>query len=157
MKLELLMKIACHFKESIMYDNVKVHSYILALVVSLVTLTVTAGERPSGISQQIINTSALKDASGRNLTAVLVKLDPGASVPSHTHAGFVFVYLLEGTVRSQLNHGEIVKYTAGQSWTEPPGTIHSLSHNPSTTDKAKLLAVFVVKDGEKLTNFGVNQ
>lgn len=136
-----------------MYDEVKAIHLLLAIVASLVTFTISAGERPAGISKQIVNVSALENVSGHNLTAVTIELDPGISVPSHTHAGFVFVYMLEGTVRSQLNHGEAVEYSTGQSWTEPLGTIHSLTHNSGTTDKAKFLALIIAKDGAKLTNF----
>jgi len=136
-----------------MYYKISVNHLLLLVVVCLVSLTLTAGERPAGVSQQIVNVSTLENISGKELTAVTVELDPGVSVPIHSHAGFVFVYVLEGTVRSQLNNGEVVEFSTGQSWTEPPGTIHSLSHNPSTTDKVKLLAVFVANNGSKLTNF----
>jgi len=139
-----------------MYDKVKTINLLLPLIASLVTFTVTAGERPAGISRQIVNISTLDNISGHSLTAVMVELDPGVIAPSHTHSGFVFVYVLQGTVRSQLNHGDAIEFSTDQSWTEPPGTTHSLTHNPSTTDKAKFLAVFVAKDGSNLTNFGVD-
>jgi len=66
-----------------------------------------------------------------NLTAVVVAFEPRVSAPSHTHGGFVFVYVLEGTVRSQLDNGEVQDFKKGDSWIEPPGTIHSETHNPS--------------------------
>ena len=47
----------------------------------------------------------LPNLPGNSLTAVVVQLAPGARVPSHHHAGFVFAYALSGTVRSQLNDG----------------------------------------------------
>jgi len=138
-----------------MFEKVNTIHLLLAVVATLVTFTVTAGERPAGVSQKIVNVSALEASSGDKFTAVMVELDPGVSVPTHNHAGFVFVYVLAGTIRSQLNNGEVVEFTTGQSWTEPPGTVHSFSHNPSMTNKVKLLAVFIAKDGSKLTNFEV--
>ncbi len=86
-----------------------------------------------------------------NLTAVTVQLEPGVTVPTHAHSGFVFVFVLEGTIVSQLNNNEIVEYKAGESWVEPPNTIHSLTKNPSQTAKVKLLAIFVAKEDAKLT------
>jgi quercetin dioxygenase-like cupin family protein len=85
---------------------------------------------------------------------VVVQLPPSARVPSHHHAGFVFAYVLSGTVRSQLNVGPTVDYRMGQSWEEPPGTQHSLTANPSGTDSASLLTVFVASRGAKLTTIG---
>src|SRR5258708_36534494 len=35
-------------------------------------------------------------------------------------------------------------YRTGESWSEPPGAIHSISRNTSKTEPAKLLAVFVL-------------
>jgi quercetin dioxygenase-like cupin family protein len=74
-------------------------------------------------------------------------------VPKHHHAGYVFAYVLSGTVRSQLNGGKIKDYKTGQSWVEPPGTEHTLTENPSATRPASLLAVFVAPDGATLTTF----
>jgi len=96
----------------------------------------------------------LPNLPGNSLTAVVVQLAPGAHVPSHHHAGFVFAYVLSGTVRSQLNDGPTVDYRTGQSWVEPPGTQHSLTANPSETDSASLLAVFVASSRAKLTTTG---
>ena len=66
----------------------------------------------------------------------------------------MFAYVLSGTVRSQLNRGAVVDYRTGQSWVEPPGTEHTLTANPSRTDPASLLAVFVAPTGANLTTFG---
>lgn len=137
-----------------MYDKVKTTSVLLTLFAGLATFVVTADEPSAGISRQLAGLSTLANVPGHTLTAVVVELAPGVTAPSHTHAGFVFVYVLEGTVRSQLNSAATVEFTTGESWTEPPGTVHSLTHNPSATDKAKLLAVFVAKDGAELTNYG---
>jgi quercetin dioxygenase-like cupin family protein len=39
------------------------------------------------------------------------------------------------------------------SWLEPPGAAHSVSANASTSEPARLLAVFVAEDGAELTTF----
>lgn len=114
--------------------------------------TATADDRATGSASEVVSMTQLANVPGHSLTAVAVELAPGVVSPSHTHAGFVFVYVLEGTVRSQLNQGEAVDYVAGESWVEPPGTVHTLTQNPSMTEATKILAVFVAKDGEKLTH-----
>ena len=66
-------------------------------------------------------------------------------VGPHRHGGFVYVYLLEGRVRSQLNGEASKEYEAGQSWIEPAGILHSKTENPSSTEPAKFLAVIYSK------------
>ena len=43
-----------------------------------------------------------------------------------------------------MNDGATRIYRAGESWSEPPSAIHSISRNASKTEPAKLLAVFVL-------------
>jgi quercetin dioxygenase-like cupin family protein len=105
------------------------------------------------IGQKVVSSNVLPNVPGSKLTAVDVELPPGAKAPAHHHAGFVFAYVLSGTVRSQLNRGRVQDYTPGQSWVEPPGTEHTLTENPSTSTRASLLAVFVAPDGAQLTTF----
>ncbi len=57
--------------------------------------------------------------------------------------------VLEGAIRSQVNDGPERTYRAGESFSELPGDRHGVSANASTTEKAKLLAVFVVDSGER--------
>ena len=40
-------------------------------------------------------------------------------------------------------------YQAGESWTEKPGDHHQVSKNASTTEPAKLLAIFVVDTSDR--------
>jgi quercetin dioxygenase-like cupin family protein len=61
--------------------------------------------------------------------------------------------VLEGAIRSQVNGGPVTVYRAGESWLEPPGAAHSVSANASTSEPARLLAVFVAEDGAELTTF----
>jgi quercetin dioxygenase-like cupin family protein len=107
----------------------------------------------SGIRHELIRADELPNAPGNKLSAVVVELAPGARSPKHRHAGFVFAYVLSGTVRSQLNAGRVMTYRVGQSWVEPPGTEHTLTENPSRSTPARLLAVFVAPDGAQLTTY----
>jgi quercetin dioxygenase-like cupin family protein len=60
--------------------------------------------------------------------------------------------VLSGAIRSQTSTGGPVKvYQAGDSFFEPPGSIHLVSANASTTEPASLLAVFVADNGAVLT------
>ena len=54
-----------------------------------------------------------------------------------------------GTIRSQVDDGKVRDYKAGEHFTEQPGAHHRVSENPSTTEPAKLLAIFVVDSNDK--------
>ena len=89
---------------------------------------------------------AIPNMPGKSLIAVEVDYAPGAASPSHTHAksAFIYAYVISGAIESKVNDGETRIYRAGESWSEPPGAIHSISRNASKAEPAKLLAVFVL-------------
>ena len=88
----------------------------------------------------------LPNVLGKSLTTVIVDFPPGAYTPRHRHPGFVTAFVLTGTVRSQLAGGPVGAYSPGQTWFEPPGTIHLFAENASATEPASLLAIFVADD-----------
>jgi len=100
---------------------------------------------------KVVSTQKLANVPGQTLTAVTVDVPPGDVSPPHHHAGFVFVYVLEGSVDSKLNDEPSKHYTTGETWVEPPGTLHASMSNPSKTKPARILAVFVAPDGAELT------
>lgn len=83
---------------------------------------------------------------GKSLIALEVDYAPGTASPSHTHAksAFIYAYVISGAIESKVNDGETRIYRAGESWSEAPGALHSISRNASKTKPAKLLAVFVL-------------
>jgi quercetin dioxygenase-like cupin family protein len=107
----------------------------------------------SGVSHATLATEALPNVPGKELTALTVELAPGAVSPSHRHAGFVFAYVLSGEVRSRLNDGPAKLFRAGESFVEPPGTVHTLTENPSRTEPARLLVIFVAEADARLTTY----
>lgn len=90
----------------------------------------------------------LPGVPGKSVKGVLVEYGPGGYSPSHHHAKSALIYatVIEGSVRSQLNDGEVKTFRAGENWTEEPGTHHRVSANASETEPSKVLAVFVVDD-----------
>ena len=90
--------------------------------------------------------AAILNIPGKSLIAVEVDYAPGAASAPHTHAksAFIYAYVISGAIESKVNDGETRIYRAGESWSEPPGAIHSISCNASKTEPAKLLAIFVL-------------
>jgi quercetin dioxygenase-like cupin family protein len=98
---------------------------------------------------------AMPNVPGKSLTAVIVDYPPGGASPPHHHAasGFIFAYVLSGTVRSQLEGGPVEVYHTGESWWEPPAAHHVVSANASPTEPARLLAVIIADTGAELTTY----
>jgi len=98
----------------------------------------------------------LPNVPGKSMKGVLVEYAPGGTSPAHTHPDSAFIYatVLEGAIRSQVNGGPVITYRAGESFSEFPGDHHAVSENASKTERARLLAVFVVDTNEtNLTNY----
>jgi quercetin dioxygenase-like cupin family protein len=93
----------------------------------------------------------LPNVPGKSIKGVLVEYQPGGSSPAHMHPKSAFIYatVLEGAIRSQVNDGPVTTYRAGESFSELPGDRHAVSENASTSEPARLLAVFVVDTDEK--------
>jgi quercetin dioxygenase-like cupin family protein len=93
----------------------------------------------------------LPNIPGKTFTSVIVAFPPGGLAAPHRHGqAFVFAYVLEGTVRSQLDNEPAGTYATGQSWSEPPGAHHIMTENVSATLPAKLLVVFISDTGGPL-------
>ena len=92
-----------------------------------------------------------KDLTGipnKEGTMLTVQYVPGGASLPHRHDAHVFVYVLEGSVKMQVDGQPAVTLTAGQTFYENPGDVHRVSANASTTQPAKIL-VFMVKDKDK--------
>jgi len=102
---------------------------------------------------------AIPNVAGKSLIAVEVDYAPGAASQPHTHAksAFIYAYVLSGEIESKVNNGPARIYKAGEGWSEPPGAVHSISRNASSTKPAKLLAVFVADTSETKLTFPVKQ
>jgi quercetin dioxygenase-like cupin family protein len=125
----------------------------LLCVVVFVALSVTAAsaEELSTDKVTLVFDHALPNVPGKSMKVVLVKYPPGGSSPAHTHPDSAFIYatVLEGAIRSKVNDGPEKVYRAGESFAELPGDRLGVSKNASTTEPARLLAVFVVDTDEK--------
>ena len=110
-----------------------------------------AASDPALDKVELVSSNALPDLPGKRVTVVRVTYGPGGFTPPHRHAGTVTAYITKGQIRSQLAGGPVEVFDVGQSFFEPPGAIHLVSANASTTDWAELIAVFVADEGAQLT------
>jgi quercetin dioxygenase-like cupin family protein len=95
----------------------------------------------------VVTTLLTKDLIVRpdqEISMLTVEYAPRESSPKHRHYGQVMVYVLEGTVRMQIEGQELVTLSRGQTFYEGPEDVHLVSANASKTDPAKFL-VFKVQ------------
>jgi quercetin dioxygenase-like cupin family protein len=93
----------------------------------------------------------LPNVESKTFTSVIIEFPPSAGAAPHRHgAAFVWVYVLAGTIRIKLNDEPIRTCREAESWFEEPSTHHLLAENNSTTEPAKLLAVFISNPGDPL-------
>ncbi len=92
----------------------------------------------------------LLDAPGKQISMLVVEFAPGAGSSPHRHPGSTAVFVLEGSVVSEVDPDKPVTYHAGQSWYELPMHTHRVARNASKTRKAKILAVLISATGQDL-------
>ncbi|MBP2237993.1 quercetin dioxygenase-like cupin family protein [Sinorhizobium kostiense] len=118
---------------------------------ALAVILATGAQADDGLAKlTVVYDQQLPNVEGKSIKAVLVEYRPGGSSPAHTHPKSAFIYatVLEGAIRSQVNSGPEKVYQAGESFAEFPGDFHRVSANASSTEPARLLAVFVVDTNE---------
>jgi quercetin dioxygenase-like cupin family protein len=112
----------------------------------------TASPSQGATARQIFS-GKLPNVPGKTLTVVQVDYRPGGFSAPHRHpaSGFVFAYVLSGTVRSQVEGEPVREYRAGETWTEPPNAHHIVSANASKTKPARLMAYVIADDSARIT------
>ena len=117
-----------------------------ALITASVTTALAHDASDGKAKVALVYDHVLPNVPGKSIRGVLVEYAPGGTSPAHVHPKSAFIYatVLEGAIRSQVNDGPVKTYRAGESFSEFPGDRHSVSANASTTEPARLLAVFVV-------------
>jgi len=79
----------------------------------------------------------------RHLTLVEIVYPPGAGSPPHVHANGVMAFVVSGSVASKVGDEPERLVHAGEAWWEPPGAVHRVSRNASSSEPAKLLAIYI--------------
>jgi quercetin dioxygenase-like cupin family protein len=97
-------------------------------------------------SVKVISCEPLPHVPGKSVTTAIVDFPPMAYSPAHRHPGSVTAIILEGTVRSQLGGTPPGDYRTGETFFEPPGTLHLFAENPDPVKHAKLVSVFVTDE-----------
>lgn len=90
----------------------------------------------------------LEQSSDREVSMLTVEYGPGGSSLPHRHNAQVFVYVLEGSVRMQVEGSPVVTLGPGETFYESPTDVHTVSANASSTRSARLLVVMIKNKGK---------
>ena len=85
---------------------------------------------------------------GREAIQVIVEIAPGVTAPKHKHPGEEIIYVLEGSLRYDVEGKPPVTLKAGDVLFIPAGTVHSAT-NVGTGNGAEL-ATYIVEIGKPL-------
>ena len=108
----------------------------------------TSGPRRSGELARYALTGPLE-----GFEAVLVELNfqPGVSVPEHRHPGPILGYVVEGQMRTAINHQSDQVVPAGGTFFEPHGDLHTSFSSANPDAPVRAVAFLVVPSGSPLT------
>lgn len=92
-------------------------------------------------------TKDLPNFPGQEGMVEVVNFAPGEVSQPHRHNADLFVYVLEGSVVTQVNGDSPQTVHAGGVFYESPTDVHTVSRNASETQPAKLLVFYVKEKG----------
>ena len=92
-------------------------------------------------------TKDLPDLPGKEGMVETVDFAPGEVSQPHRHNADLFVYVLEGSVITQVKGSSPQTVHAGEVFYESPTDLHIVSRNASETEPAKLLVFYVKAKG----------
>ena len=128
--------------------------HVLSLLFLLACPTVSASQtaaapvRPIQFHKVLDQRLQDPELAGYSLQTQVAELAPLASdTVDHRHGAEVFGYIIEGSIVTQVDGGEKKTYAAGEMFYEPRGALHGHFENPSRDRKARVLVLFLIKDG----------
>jgi quercetin dioxygenase-like cupin family protein len=116
------------------------------IVVSSLALHVAQAQQP-GVKRTDLQQHDLS-VPGREAIQVRVDIGPGVTFPKHQHPGEEIIYVLEGSLKYEVEGTSPLTLKAGDVLFIPAGTIHSASNVGS--GNAAELATYVVDKGRPL-------
>jgi quercetin dioxygenase-like cupin family protein len=122
------------------------HSSLISLVAAAAipdSTAVAQQETTSHATRRDVIRQELPGEPLRDISLIEVTYPPATGSPPHLHANGVIAFVVSGTIVSKVGDGTEQTFLAGDAWWEPPGAIHRVSRNASSTDPARLLAIYV--------------
>ena len=123
------------------------HSSLISLLASAAMSDGTAAAQQQPTSHAATRRDVIRqELPGeplRDISLIEVTYPPRTGSPPHLHANGVIAFVVSGSIVSKVGDGAEQTFHAGDAWWEPPGAIHRISRNASSTEPASLLAIYV--------------
>lgn len=120
----------------------------LLLAFSLTTAAhLLAADKPGGFTRKVLVEQDLT-TPGKHGVLSLATLAPGAVTPRHKHPGEEFAYILEGTVKLEVEGQPARTLQTGEAVIVPAGVAH-LARNAGT-GPVKILSTYFLDAGQPL-------
>ena len=120
---------------------------VLCLLLALSSvLAFSSANAQAGTATRLM-TKDLPDVPGKEGMVETVDFAPGEVSLPHRHNADLFVYVLEGSIITQVKGGRTQTVHAGEVFYESPTDVHIVSRNASETQPAKLLVFYVKAKG----------
>jgi quercetin dioxygenase-like cupin family protein len=116
---------------------------VLFLALAFSSLLAFSGANAGTGKATTLMTKDLPDFPGKEGMVEIVEFAPGEVSQPHRHNADLFVYVLEGSIITQVKGGNPQTVHAGDVFFESPTDVHSVSRNASETQPAKLLVFYV--------------
>lgn len=94
----------------------------------------------------------LSDIAGKDTNVVLFEVSPGWKIANHFHPAHIFIYILEGSIRIEVEGMEVQIISAGEVAYEVPN-LNMVASNVSSTEGAKFIVFTVGNIGDPVTVF----
>ncbi len=94
----------------------------------------------------------LEGMAGQEANVVLFEVTPGWTIANHTHPGHIFVYMLQGSIKIEVEGQPAEVLAPGDVLYELPGP-NMVANNISSTKGARFLVFQVGEIGKPLTVF----
>ena len=120
---------------------------ILFLLLALSSVLASSSANAQVGTATRLMTKDLPDVPGKEGMIETVDFAPGEASQPHRHNADVFVYVLEGSIVTQVKGGSPQTVHAGEVFYESPTDVHIVSRNASETQPAKLLVFYVKAKG----------
>jgi quercetin dioxygenase-like cupin family protein len=93
---------------------------------------------PAGATKTLMK-EPLGVTDGPDMSLYVLTVAADARIPSHSHKGPIFAYILEGDIENQVEPEQSKIYHPGDMFYEPAMHVHRVLRNLNTTKPAKLL------------------
>jgi quercetin dioxygenase-like cupin family protein len=135
---------AIMFSRSISF-KLSVVALVSALPATNTLAQVSTTPKPPLFSSKPVQSSPVTGDPSKEILLLSVSIAPGGAVPTHIHPGDCVGSVVEGSVELIVEGKEPRRMSAGESYANPRGTVHSFRN--ITDSQARLLNTLVVDKG----------